>query len=609
MAGPWFRSMPNPGTTRVVTTVAQFDAAYAASIPGDRIQLNAGTYVFTGGRAIDKPNIQIVGNGHALWDGFMTVGGAGAWIKDLEISDVDISELATLITVGADNVSIVNNWLHHTGWQPTGGAGYNAILNPAGFGGTLIYGNVCHDTRHIMYLQNLTTEAKCWTAHNFIGDGGDNQGSNSYGIHEFSSSSPLNERNWSHHENILANSRVVVAGQTVSEIVSVNEFKGNMYYRSSHRMYTNRPQEITFQNNRMYETAFEMGSPGPSWPMLEFLWVHGAGETEFGYLMPTTVTGCLFYKPDASILNWDLQTSAYVGPGIRLEGKQPLRSPATGELTDNNQYYGTFNATSNINNVFSVNMASLAAWRTATLNGGNQYDINSTFTAGVPPNYYIIWQNDYNPDRAMIAAFIYTGANMSVTLPRAGDIYDVKAQWSAAVYSGGTTYNVAPQGTTKAFFGIIKYTGGAMPQFARPNSDFNNPGTWTNQAASSTNIYQAIDETIADDADFIQSPVGPTTTKVYVTKLSSITDPVSSSGHVLRWRYNKDAAGGAQINLVAELRQGYVSEASLGTLIVSRSFTNVSDTFVTDAYTLSGGEADSISNYGDLYLRFTATQV
>jgi len=147
-----------------------------------------------------------------------------------------------------------------------------------------------------------------------------------------------------------------------------------------------------------------------------------------------------------------------------------------------------------------------------------------------------------------------------------------------------------------------------MPQFGRPSADTNNPGSWTDQGGGSTNIYLTIDEVSQDDADYVRSPLAPSA-NVYVTKYSNLEDPQSSSGHVLRTRYAKDAAGGAQIDLVAQLRQGYVSEASQGTLIVARTFTNISNVFATDAYTLSAAEADAITDYTSLYLRLSATQL
>jgi hypothetical protein len=148
-----------------------------------------------------------------------------------------------------------------------------------------------------------------------------------------------------------------------------------------------------------------------------------------------------------------------------------------------------------------------------------------------------------------------------------------------------------------------------MAQFGRPSADTNNPGAYTDQAAGSTNIYLTIDETVASDADYIQSPLAPSSA-VYVTKLSTVEDPVSSSGHVVRVRAAKSATGGAGINLTVQLRQGYVNEGTPGTLIATvMNAAALTDTQTTTTYNLSGGEADAITNYADLFLRFLSTQV
>lgn len=143
-----------------------------------------------------------------------------------------------------------------------------------------------------------------------------------------------------------------------------------------------------------------------------------------------------------------------------------------------------------------------------------------------------------------------------------------------------------------------------MAQFGRPSADTNNPDSYTTQAGGSTNLFQTIDETSASDTDYIRTVTDPTN-DVYVTKLSSITDPVSSSGHVLRVRAGTDqASGGNQIDLVAELRQGYVNEGSQGTLIATLTQNNVTaGGFTTYSATLSGAEADAITDYADLYVR------
>ena len=146
-----------------------------------------------------------------------------------------------------------------------------------------------------------------------------------------------------------------------------------------------------------------------------------------------------------------------------------------------------------------------------------------------------------------------------------------------------------------------------MAQFGRPSTDTTREA-WTDQAAGTTNIFQSIDEVVADDADYIQSALAPTT-DAYVTKLTSVEDPQVSTGHIVRYRYQKDAAGGAQIDLVVQLRQDYVSEVAQGTLIASATHTNIPTGWTAGTFTLSGAEADAITNYANLFVRMTANQV
>lgn len=140
-----------------------------------------------------------------------------------------------------------------------------------------------------------------------------------------------------------------------------------------------------------------------------------------------------------------------------------------------------------------------------------------------------------------------------------------------------------------------------MPQFARPSADTVRTG-WTDQAGGTTNIFGTIDESVASDTDYIKTPTPPGTNE-FETLLTSVTDPLSSSGHIMRWRRRKQpASGSAQIDLTVRLLQGT-------TQIKSVSDTNLPGTFTDTSATLSAGEADSITNYADLRLEFVAAQV
>lgn len=78
---------------------------------------------------------------------------------------------------------------------------------------------------------------------------------------------------------------------------------------------------------------------------------------------------------------------------------------------------------------------------------------------------------------------------------------------------------------------------------------------WTTDAAATSPLYTAIDEVSASDSDYVQSPAGPTTSQYYELALQTHTDPLSSTGHIAHYRYQKNISGGA-VNLTAQLRQG-----------------------------------------------------
>lgn len=145
-----------------------------------------------------------------------------------------------------------------------------------------------------------------------------------------------------------------------------------------------------------------------------------------------------------------------------------------------------------------------------------------------------------------------------------------------------------------------------MAQFARPDADIVD-GAWTKSTGGNTDMYQMIDEVAADDADYIQSELAPANSACGVN-LSNVEDPQSSSGHIIRYRYKKDAAGGATIGVTVQLRQGYVSEVAQGVLIHSEVHANVGEVWTAGTFTLSGPEADGITDYTDLQLRFVSNQ-
>jgi hypothetical protein len=145
-----------------------------------------------------------------------------------------------------------------------------------------------------------------------------------------------------------------------------------------------------------------------------------------------------------------------------------------------------------------------------------------------------------------------------------------------------------------------------MAQFARPSSDVTD-GSWLTDAGSSV-LYAAIDEASASDTDYIYSPDNTNTTCEIA--LSSVTDPTSSTGHIVRYRYARSdesaspiaaASGGSTSSVQVFLYQG-------ATLIATGTSRNTFDgAWAADSFTLSGTEADNITNYADLRVQITAT--
>lgn len=145
-----------------------------------------------------------------------------------------------------------------------------------------------------------------------------------------------------------------------------------------------------------------------------------------------------------------------------------------------------------------------------------------------------------------------------------------------------------------------------MAQFARPSVDTTRDN-WEEDDGGTTDIFDQIDESSFDDGDFIRTQLTPTS-DVYVTKLTTVEDPISSSGHTVRYRYGKQTTGGDVIDLTVQLRQGYTNEGAQGTLIASATHNDIASGFTAGSFTLSGAEADAITNYADLYIRFVANK-
>lgn len=138
-----------------------------------------------------------------------------------------------------------------------------------------------------------------------------------------------------------------------------------------------------------------------------------------------------------------------------------------------------------------------------------------------------------------------------------------------------------------------------MAQFGRPVSDVTDGG-WEDTTGGDGDgaNWDEIDEVTADDGTtFVRADSSATMMEV---GLSNVTDPASSSGHIIRFRaYATGSTGPERITFTL------VETTTVRATINNQSITR--DSWNTYSYTLSGAEADAIGDYTDLRFRFSPT--
>jgi hypothetical protein len=118
-----------------------------------------------------------------------------------------------------------------------------------------------------------------------------------------------------------------------------------------------------------------------------------------------------------------------------------------------------------------------------------------------------------------------------------------------------------------------------------------------------TGTWTSINESTRDDSDFIRShilPLEETLVATFEAGLSDLTDPTTGIGHVMRYAYKKSATSGRTIALQVELLEGATARAT-------RTHSNISANWTQADETLTIAEADAITDYTDLRMKFTFT--
>lgn len=132
-----------------------------------------------------------------------------------------------------------------------------------------------------------------------------------------------------------------------------------------------------------------------------------------------------------------------------------------------------------------------------------------------------------------------------------------------------------------------------MPQNLRPTADISNPGGWT--ITGGATLAGVIDETSTDDADYIQGAAEPEEGRECTVALQSAADPNSSGLHRVWYRATRASAGSATLE-VALLQ---------GTTLVQAASAVQPASFTTQSFDLTTPNADAITDFGQLRLRFT----
>lgn len=243
----------------------------------------------------------------------------------------------------------------------------------------------------------------------------------------------------------------------------------------------------------------------------------------------------------------------------------------------------------------------IAGWAVSTASGSGSHVFPSASTNGVDLAWLLyLFAEKSTTTTAFGNPGGYTqrltdGIGSAATGQSDGEWLDSNAgKTPSGTYGGDTITTTGATSSNDAKYTILLAPAVSNPQILVPVSDVTTSG-WT--FFGSASAFGALDETTPDDADYVVSPPLPSSSVIEVG-VAAGADPLSSSGHQFSYRLKSGDASTSSVT--AALVQG-------ATVISSETRNPVPSTFTTYTKTLSGAEADAITNYADLRLRFTAT--
>ena len=146
-----------------------------------------------------------------------------------------------------------------------------------------------------------------------------------------------------------------------------------------------------------------------------------------------------------------------------------------------------------------------------------------------------------------------------------------------------------------------------MAQYMRPTGDKADDGNWEStdgdEAEGTTIFYSAIDETSADDNDYIQGDSSGGATTIDFELTNGISDPGVTTGHKIVYRWSlPDESGSSNCNLTVKLMVGSTVHM---TQTLDTTGGGASYTTTTYAPTNLSSALGSDAAYINAFLRFT----
>lgn len=167
-------------------------------------------------------------------------------------------------------------------------------------------------------------------------------------------------------------------------------------------------------------------------------------------------------------------------------------------------------------------------------------------------------------------------------------------------YTTSTKINIQAREGAQPFEVPMLIVNYHIGQLCKPVTDVSNAGAWedTTFGNSDTELWDELDEVFPDeDASAVRGKQNADVADTFEVKLENCADPESDTGHTIRIR-----ARGVRDQVKVQLYQGVTLIAESGNFALTGEF-------VTYEYTLSGGEADAITNYNDLRIRVVPSVV